>query len=32
MLDPSCLLMVVDALVELTEGLPIDPASGQILV
>ena len=31
MLDPSCLLMVVDALVELTGGIAIDPASGAIL-
>ena len=31
MLDPSCLLLVVDALVKLTEGIPIDPASGAIL-
>ncbi|MCA9246829.1 MAG: hypothetical protein KDA42_06925 [Planctomycetales bacterium] len=31
MLDPSCLLLVVESLVELTEGLPIDPASGAIL-
>lgn len=31
MLDPSCLLTVVEALVELTGGIPIDPASGAIL-
>jgi hypothetical protein len=31
MLDPSCLLMVVDALVALTDGLAVDPASGSIL-
>lgn len=31
MLDPSCLLMVVDALVALADGLAIDPASGAIL-
>ncbi len=31
MLDPSCLLLVVDAMVELTAGLPIDPSSGAIL-
>ncbi len=31
MLDPSCLLMVVDALVELTGGIAVDPASGTIL-
>jgi hypothetical protein len=31
MLDPSCLLMVVDTLVALTDGLAIDPASGAIL-
>jgi len=30
-LDPSCLLMVVDALVDLTHGTAIDPASGTIL-
>jgi len=30
-LDPSCLLMVVESLVQLTGGLPIDPASGSIL-
>ena len=29
--DPSCLLMVVQALVGLTQGVPIDPASGGIL-
>jgi len=31
MLDPSSLLMIVDSLVELTEGVAIDPASGAIL-
>lgn len=31
MLDPSCLLMVVDALVNLTGGVAIDPAAGAIL-
>ena len=31
MLDPSSLLMVVDALVALTEGVAVDPASGAIL-
>ncbi len=31
MLDPSCLLMVVDALIDLTDGVPVDPASGTIL-
>jgi len=31
MIDPSCLLMVVETLVQLTGGLPIDPASGTIL-
>ena len=31
MLDPTCLLMVVDALSELTGGLTFDPASGEIL-
>ena len=31
MLDPSCLLMVVDTLRELTGGIAIDPASGAIL-
>lgn len=30
-LDPSCLLMVVDALVDLTSGISVDPASGTIL-
>lgn len=31
LLDPSCLLMVVDALLDLTEGIAVDPASGAIL-
>lgn len=31
MLDPTCLLLVVECLVELTQGLPIDPASGAIM-
>jgi len=31
MLDPGCLLMVVEALVKLTGGIAIDPASGAIL-
>ena len=30
-LDPSCLLMVVEALVRLTGGIPVDPASGAIM-
>jgi hypothetical protein len=31
MLDPTCLLMAVEALVELTGGVAIDPASGEVL-
>jgi hypothetical protein len=31
MLDPTCLLTVVDTLAALTEGLTFDPASGEIL-
>ena len=31
MLDPSSLLMVVDALVGLTDGIAVDPASGAIM-
>ena len=31
MLDPSCLLLVVEALTNLTGGIPVDPASGEIL-
>jgi len=31
MLDPSSLLMIVDVLVGLTEGVAVDPASGTIL-
>ena len=31
MLDPSCLLTVVDTLASLTDGLTFDPASGEIL-
>jgi hypothetical protein len=30
-LDPACLLSVLAALTKLTDGLPIDPASGEIL-
>lgn len=32
MLDPSSLLMVVDSLVALTEGVAIDPASGATML
>ena len=31
MLDPTCLLTVVDTLAALTDGLTFDPASGEIL-
>jgi hypothetical protein len=31
MLDPSALLIVLDALVELTDGVGVDPASGTLL-
>ena len=31
MLDPSALLIVLDALVELTSGVGVDPASGTLL-
>ncbi len=31
MLDPSALLIVMDALVELTGGVGVDPASGSLL-
>jgi len=31
MLDPTCLLTVVDTLASLTDGLAFDPASGEIL-
>lgn len=31
MLDPTCLLTVVDTLATLTDGLTFDPASGEIL-
>ncbi len=31
MLDPTCLLMAVDALVALTDGIAIDPASGEVM-
>jgi hypothetical protein len=31
-LDPGCLLLVVAALAELTDGLPIDPASGAVVL
>jgi hypothetical protein len=32
MLDPGCLLLVVGALAQLTKGLPIDPASGAVVL
>lgn len=32
MLDPSTLLLAVDALAELVDGIPIDPASGSVLI
>ena len=32
MLDPGSLLLVVEALVKLTRGVPIDPATGAIMV
>ena len=32
MFDPSCLLLVVEVLGNLTDGVTIDPASGDILV
>ena len=31
MLDPSALLIVLDALVELTDGIAVDPQSGSIV-
>lgn len=31
MLDPTCLLTVVETLSQLTDGLTVDPASGEIL-
>jgi hypothetical protein len=31
-LDPGCLLLVVAALADLTGGLPIDPASGAVVL
>lgn len=31
MLDPTCLLTVVEALATLTEGVTFDPASGEVL-
>ncbi len=31
MLDPTCLLTVVDTLTKMTEGLAFDPASGEML-
>lgn len=31
MLDPTCMLTVVDTLARLTEGLTFDPASGEII-
>jgi hypothetical protein len=31
MLDPSALLIVMDALVEMTDGVGVDPASGTLL-
>lgn len=31
MLDPTCILTVVDALAELTDGMTFDPAAGEIL-
>ena len=31
MLDPTCLLTVVDALTKITKGLAFDPASGEFL-
>ena len=31
MLDPSALLLVLDALVELTDGIAVDPQSGAML-
>lgn len=31
MLDPTCLLTVVEALSQITQGLALDPASGEIL-
>jgi hypothetical protein len=31
MLDPSALLVVIEALVELTDGIAVDPQSGALL-
>jgi len=31
LLDPTCLLLSVEALAELTGGVPVDPASGSVL-
>jgi len=31
MLDPSALLMVLDTLIELTDGIAVDPQSGSLL-
>lgn len=31
MLDPTCLLLAVEALADLTDGVPVDPASGSVL-
>ncbi len=31
MLDPSALLIVMDALVEMTGGVGVDPASGTLV-
>lgn len=31
-LDPGCLLLVVATLADLTDGLPIDPASGAVVL
>jgi hypothetical protein len=30
-LDPGCVLLVVDAMVNLTDGIAVDPAAGSIL-
>ena len=30
--DPASLITVVEALADLTEGLPIDPAAGEVLL
>ena len=31
MLDPTCLLTVVEALARLTDGLTFDPAAGELM-